>query len=216
MAPNNEPFILIVEDDPERSALIQAAFTKSMSHATLHFVFSTWEARAYLARESPHQDWERCPTPSLIVLSLAEREVGVMETLKWMDTREGLARIRVIVFTAPEHARKAHGLRVRRYMSMPDDYSELVVAVREELGLPTVVNTTAIGDQPPHLGGRQIVVDNICWSVALSPIPDYNVEVGDLIMADPQNVWVCKKLSGVRLADLPPHSVRCCCSGAPG
>ena len=66
----------------------------------------------------------------------------MLETLKWMDEREGLAKIPVIVFTAPQHSRKAHEHRVRRYMPMPDDYGELVVAVGEELGLPVVVSTT--------------------------------------------------------------------------
>jgi len=142
MAPPDEPFILIVEDDPDQVALMQAAFTKSLSRAKLHFVFSSWEARAYLARESPYHDWERYPTPSLIVLNLGHSEAGVLETLKWMDEREGLAKIPVIVFTAPEHSRKAREHRVRRYMLMPGDFGELVVAVGEELGLPVVVSTT--------------------------------------------------------------------------
>ncbi len=142
MAPNGEPFILIVEDNPERSTRIQAAFKRSLADATLHFVFSSWEARAYLGRESPYHDWERCPTPALIVLNLGQSEAGVIETLKWMDERERLAQIPIIVFTPPEHTRKAHEHGVRRYMSMPDDYGELVVAVEEELGLPVVVSTT--------------------------------------------------------------------------
>ena len=82
MAQATEPFILILEDDPEQSALIQAAFTQSLAHAKLHFVHSSWEARAYLARESPYQDWEPCPTPSLIVLDLGQSNVGVIETLR--------------------------------------------------------------------------------------------------------------------------------------
>ncbi len=179
MAPTDEPFILIVEDDPDQVALMQAAFTKSLSRAKLHFVFSSWEARAYLARKSPYHDWEQCPTPSLIVLNQGRSEVGVLETLKWMDEREGLAKIPVIVFTAPEHARKAHEHRVRRYMLMPDDFGELVVAVREELGLPAVVSTTITS------GGAQ---EHEALSVGSEPGP---IEVQGVIpwIADAET-WV--------------------------
>jgi len=36
MAESSEPFILVVEDDAEHSALIQAAFKKSLARAKLH------------------------------------------------------------------------------------------------------------------------------------------------------------------------------------
>ena len=49
MAPSTDPFILIVEDDPDHSALIEAAFKKSLAHAKTHLVLSGWEARVYLA-----------------------------------------------------------------------------------------------------------------------------------------------------------------------
>ena len=49
MSPSTDPFILIVEDDPDHSALIEAAFKKSLAHAKTHLVLSGWEARVYLA-----------------------------------------------------------------------------------------------------------------------------------------------------------------------
>ena len=145
MVESTEPFILVVEDDAEHSALIKAAFKKSLAHAKLHFVPSGWEARAYLARQSPYHDWERCPPPSLVVLDLGLPDMNGIEILEWMAEWDWLAKIPVIVFTAsedPEHERSAYALGVRRYMHKPQDYGELVVAVREELGLPAVVNTT--------------------------------------------------------------------------
>ena len=86
-----------------------------------------------------------------IVLDLGQSNVGVIETLRWIDEREWLAKIPVIVFTAPEHARKGHEHSVRRYMMKPDDFGELVVAVREELGLPGVLSTP----QAVTTGGAQ-------------------------------------------------------------
>ena len=138
MAPNDEPLILIVEDDPDQAALIQAAFKKSLAQSKTHFVFNGREAQAYLNRESPHHDWERYPRPSLIVLDLWLPDITGFEILEWMAEREWLAKIPVIVFTAsedPEHERRAYELGARRYMRKADNYGELAVAVRQELGL---------------------------------------------------------------------------------
>ena len=111
MAEPSEPFILVVEDDPGDSTLIRAAFEKSLAHAKLHFVLSGWEARAYLARESPYHDWDRCPPPSLVVLDLGLPDMNGIEILEWMAEWEWLSKIPVIVFTAsedPEHERSAY------------------------------------------------------------------------------------------------------------
>ena len=136
MAEPSEPFILVVEDDPGDSTLIRAAFEKSLAHAKLHFVLSGWEARAYLARESPYHDWDRCPPPSLVLLDLGLPDMNGIEILEWMAEWEWLSKIPVIVFTAsedPEHERSAYALGVRRYMRKPEDYRALVEAVKEEL-----------------------------------------------------------------------------------
>ncbi len=148
MAPNDRPFILIVEDNPDDSELIQAMFKKSLAHARTHLVLSGWEARAYLARESPHHDWERCPAPSLIVLDLGLPDITGFEILEWMAEWEWLAKIPVIVFTGsedPDHERRAYALGVRRYLRKPNDYGALVEAVKEELGQGTEMQERKAG-----------------------------------------------------------------------
>ena len=149
MAPSTEPFILIVEDDPDDAAVIEAAFKKSLAHAKTHLVLSGWEARVYLARESPHHDWERCPAPSLIVLDLGLPDITGFDILEWMAEWEWLAKIPVIVFTAsedPEHERIAYELGARRYLRKPDDYGALVEAVKEELGPQTETKERQAGN----------------------------------------------------------------------
>ena len=141
----NDAFILIVEDDPDQAALIRAAFKKNLAQSKTHFVFNGREAQAYLNRESPHHDWERYPLPSLIVLDLWLPDITGFDILEWMAERESLAKIPVIVFTGsedPEHKRRAYELGVRRYMRKADNYDELAVAIREELGLSAVLSTT--------------------------------------------------------------------------
>ncbi len=136
VAPNDEPFILIVEDDPDQAALIQAAFKKNLAQSRTHIVFYGWEAQAYLDRESPYHDWHRYPVPSLIVLDLGLPDIAGLEILEGMAESKWLAKIPVIVFTAsekPEHEQMAYALGVRRYMRKPGDYGALVDAAKEEL-----------------------------------------------------------------------------------
>ncbi len=136
MAPNDEPFILIVEDNPDQAALIQAAFKKGLAQSKSHLVFYGWEAQAYLNRESPYHDWNQFPAPSLIVLDLGLPDITGFEILEWMAESKWLAKIPVIVFTGsedPEHEQRAYALGVRRYLRKVDDYGALVDAAKQEL-----------------------------------------------------------------------------------
>ncbi len=148
-APNDEPLILIVEDNPDQAALIQAAFKTSLAQSKTHLVFYGWEAQAYLNRESPYHDWTRYPAPSLIVLDLGLPDITGFEILKWMAESKWLEKIPVIVFTAsedPEHERRAYALGIRKYMRKPDDYGALVDAAKEELWPRTETEQRKISD----------------------------------------------------------------------
>ncbi len=147
--PNDEPLILIVEDNPDQAALIQAAFKKSLAQSKTHLVFYGWEAQAYLNRESPYHDWNQFPAPSLIVLDLGLPDITGFEILEWMAESKWLVRIPVIVFTAsedPEHEQRAYELGVRRYMRKLDDYGALVEAAKEELRPRTETEHRKVSD----------------------------------------------------------------------
>ena len=136
----NEALILIVEDNPDDAALIQAVFDVSLVHAKTQLVVSGWEARLYLQGEPPYEDRYWNPLPSLIVLDLGLPdgtgfEAG-FEILEWLAEREADFQIPVIVFTAsedPEHARRAYALGVRRFLRKADHHEKLTEAVKEEL-----------------------------------------------------------------------------------
>jgi len=141
---NDEPFILIVEDDLDQAGLIKAAFDKSPDSANLHFVPGGCEAQAYIARESPYNDCDGCPRPSLMILDLGPPDGARLEMLEWMAERNWLTKIPVIVLTDSEDrgdARTPYVFGVRRYLRRSDSYGDLVQAVREELGSPPLVST---------------------------------------------------------------------------
>ncbi len=136
----NDAFILIIEDNPDDAALIQAVFDVSLVHAKTQLVVSGSEALSYLAGQSPYEDRQQYPLPSLIVLDLGLPDragfEGGFEVLAWLTERDELSRIPVIVFTAsedPEHSARAYALGARRFMHKPDDYGKLIEAVKEEL-----------------------------------------------------------------------------------
>ena len=136
MAPNDEPFILLVEDNPDEAALIQAALRKVLPESRTHVVFFGWEAQAYLNRGSSFHDWNQYPVPSLIILDLGLPDITGLEVLESMAESKWLAKIPVIVFTAsedPEHEQRAYALGVRRYIRKLGDHAALVDAVSEEL-----------------------------------------------------------------------------------
>ncbi len=119
---------------------MQAVLETSLEQAKTHRVVSGWEARLYLAGESPFEDRHWHPLPSLIVLDLGLPDTsgfdGGFEVLAWLAEHEQVSQIPVIVFTAaedPEHARRAYKLGARRFIQKAGDYEELMEAIKEEL-----------------------------------------------------------------------------------
>ena len=136
----NDAIVLVVEDDPDDAALIQAVLDVSLVNAKTQLVVSGSEALSYLAGESPYGDRHRYPVPTLIVLDLGLPDStgfeGGFEVLAWLAERETVSRIPVIVFTAshdPEHAQRAYALGARRFLHKDDDFRILVEAVKEAL-----------------------------------------------------------------------------------
>lgn len=143
----NKPSILIVEDDPDHVAPIKAVFTREFPEARIHVESTCPGAKNHVRGAVPsHEDGDDLhPLPTLIVLDLRLVDTSAIELLEWMARREWLAKIPVTVRTAStvsEGVLRANLLGARRFLQKADDFGELVVAVREELGLPAVVSTT--------------------------------------------------------------------------
>ena len=152
----NDAFILIVEDDPDDAALIQAVLDVSLVNAKTQLVVSGSEALSYLTGESPYEDRHLNPLPTLIVLDLGLPDSpgfeGGFEILAWLLAERGtVSRIPVIVFTASddaEHAQRAYALGARRFLHKHNDFRILVEAVKETLHQWFEWNPGSGGAQP--------------------------------------------------------------------
>ncbi len=102
----NDAFILIVEDDPDDAALIEALLNVSLVHAKIHRVVSASEARSYLAGKGPYKDRQLYPLPSLILLDLG---LPGSSGFRGRFRGPGLARGKGRGFVDPGH--RIHGLR---------------------------------------------------------------------------------------------------------
>ena len=139
MAKSTEPYILLVEDEPDHVALIEAVFSRGFPEARLCVEATCQGAKNHLRGTWPayEDDVDYLPIPTLIVLDLwLPGLTDPLEFLEWMTRRQWVATIPVIVFTIsddPEHERRAYALGVRQYLRKPDDYGTLVDAVKEAL-----------------------------------------------------------------------------------
>ena len=134
----DQPTILVVEDNPEHVALIEAVFARGLRQAEVHVTFRGDGAKRYLRGKwmAFEDDVDYYPLPTLVVLDIWLPDSKGLDILEWMSEREWLAEIPVIVFTAssnPDHFRRAYELGARRCLSKPTEFGELVDVVKAEL-----------------------------------------------------------------------------------
>jgi DNA-binding response OmpR family regulator len=122
--------VLVVEDDPNHAALIQAAFAYREFPCTLHVTGSSEEAMDYLLGRWPFGNRIRHPLPDVLILDLGLPGMGGTDFLRWLGTRsEPWGRVPVIIFTANDDPTvAAEGLRLgaREVKVKPADFTELV------------------------------------------------------------------------------------------
>ena len=130
--------ILVVEDNPDHVALIEAVISRSLRGAQVRVALLCEGARRYLRGDwgAYDDDQQNNPLPDLIVLDLWLPDGTGFELLEWIAGSDWLSDIPVIMFTASkseEHARMAKELGVQRYLRKPANFGSLVAAIKEEL-----------------------------------------------------------------------------------
>lgn len=129
--------VLVVEDDQDHAALIQAVFNYRDFPCTFHVSGSSEEAMDYLLGRWPFDNRVRHPIPDVIILDLGLPGMDGLGFLRWLETRpEPWAHTPVVVFTSISDrsvAAQATALGAREVKVKPSDFTELVDTVERVL-----------------------------------------------------------------------------------
>jgi CheY-like chemotaxis protein len=123
--------VLVVDDDPADTMMIQAALETVAEPPRVHHVVDGSEAMEYLRREGPY-----CvsPRPDLILLDLNMPRMSGHEVLAALKTDDDLKTIPVVVLTTSTAARDVTDSYVRHanaYVTKPMDLDAFETAVRK-------------------------------------------------------------------------------------
>lgn len=154
--------LLVIEDDPDHVALIEAVFHTGLPQWRVEVALSGEEARSYLLGSS---------APLLIVLDLRLPDSTGFEILEWLSSESALSDIPVIVFTSstdPNDMEKAYSLGAKRYVVKPLDFSELVAVVKEVLACWLDGVAPEGGHLVPLERGVHALADDLRWKPVAS------------------------------------------------
>ena len=121
--------VLHVDDDPNDTALLQAASRNARVDFRLHNVEDGEQAIAYLSDAQQ----ARGPMPSLVLLDMKMPRATGLEILQWIRKHPDLNRLPVIVLSGSElqeDIRKAYAEGANSYFVKPLGFDALVDLIR--------------------------------------------------------------------------------------
>jgi DNA-binding response OmpR family regulator len=124
---------LLVCDDPEQAFQMVRAFARAEIFAPLPILRTGDEARAYLSGQTPYENRERHPLPSLLLLDLHGEGAPGLVLLSWIRQQPRLQHLPVVMLSAtvnPEDIKKAYGVQANSYLIKPANFEELVAMVK--------------------------------------------------------------------------------------
>jgi CheY-like chemotaxis protein len=124
--------VLHIDDDPNDTALLQAAARKAAGKFTLHNVEDGEAAIAYLSGSGIYADRERFRLPALILLDLKMPRATGFEVLKWIRSHPELGSVPVIILSGSElqdDIRHAYSVGANSYLVKPLGFRALVKMV---------------------------------------------------------------------------------------
>ena len=123
----NEPMLLLVEDDPADAVLIQRSIQKAGIPARIVHLKDGDEAVAYLSGESPGAE---IPVPWLILMDLKLPRRSGLELLQWIrQQRSDVASVPVVMLSSSHHAvdiQRAYQYGVNSYLVKPETSDALL------------------------------------------------------------------------------------------
>lgn len=144
----NEPMLLLVEDDPADAVLIQRSIQKVGIPAQVVHLRDGDEAVAYLSAESL-----KTGLPWLILMDLKLPRRSGLEVLQWIrEQKSDVSRVPVIMLSSSHHAvdiQRAYQYGVNSYLVKPETSDAL-------LSMMTVLKTYWFyNNQNPQVVSRQ-------------------------------------------------------------
>ena len=94
--------VLHIDDDPNDTALLQAATRRAGVSFHLHNAHDAEEAMSYLSGQGQFADRQAHPLPALVLLDLKMPRATGFEILRWIRSRMQFTNLPVIVFSGSE------------------------------------------------------------------------------------------------------------------
>ena len=127
-----ELVILVVEDDPNDTLLLQRAFKKMGVDLPVHVCTDGEDAMAYLKGEFRYADRLTFPFPRAVITDLKMPKCSGFELLAWLQAHPECNLIPKIVLSASCHESdvvKAYQLGTNCYFRKPSTFDELCALV---------------------------------------------------------------------------------------
>jgi CheY-like chemotaxis protein len=125
--------VLHIDDDPNDTALLQAAARKANVNFCLQNVEDGEQAVAYLGGAGEYADRRLYPLPSLILLDLKMPRSTGFEVLNWVRSHPQLGKIPVVILSGSElkeDIRQAYSAGANSYLVKPIGFDALVTLVK--------------------------------------------------------------------------------------
>jgi CheY-like chemotaxis protein len=125
--------VLHVDDDPNDTALLQAATRKANLNVTLHNVEDFEQTVSYLNGSGVYANRALYPLPTLILLDLKMPRATGFEVLRWIRNHPKLSHVPVIVLSGSElqeDIRRAYVGGANSYLVKPLGFDALVNLIK--------------------------------------------------------------------------------------
>ena len=142
-----DPFILLVEDNPDDELLTQRAFRKNNILNRIEVVRDGAEALDFLLARGSYAERDPFHVPQLILLDLKLPKVDGLEVLRCIRETEATRLLPVVVLTSSKEEQdlaSCYALGANSYIRKPVDFNQFILAV-QQLGLYWLV----LNEQPP-------------------------------------------------------------------
>ncbi len=121
--------VLAADDDENARFLMERAFAKARVNAKLILLKDGAEVIAYLSRETPYQDRNVFPEPSLLLLDLKMPQASGFDVMSFLKDKRTLFDGPILLLTSSDDHRdisRAYALGCFSYLVKPTDFNALV------------------------------------------------------------------------------------------